>query len=493
VGNATPRVFISYSHDSAGHKVRVLELANRLRAEGVDARLDRYVSFPAEGWPRWMRSEIEAADAVLLVCTVTYRERFDGTDATEKGPGARWEGLIITQALYEGLSRDQARFIPVLFDDTPPDAVPISLRPFTHFRLPKDYDALYRVLTNQPDVEVPSVGNVRTLPPSHLAKEDVLPVVSAGADTDLQAADFADAPPESSWRATNDQSIEVLRERWQARRLTLILGAGVSVSSGLPTWAELLNDLLASYVQRTYAGTLDSDALGKVREVLATEFQYISPIQTAEFIQSRLSSSEFVNMLRTSLYRRSNERMKSDALLDAVVSLSEGLHGIVSFNFDDILEEAFTNGGVEFTTVIEGRDLGRIRGIPIYHPHGYLPRDGHGSSAVVFAESEYHTQYAEGFSWTNIVVQRLLLESTCLFVGTSLSDPNLRRMIDLAHRQNSSQRHYYVTLNSRHPEGFLREAVTEILQASYEATGVVPVWMDAYEEIPHLLLAIRTA
>lgn len=144
----------------------------------------------------------------------------------------------------------------------------------------------------------------------------------------------------------------------------------------------------------------------------------------------------------------------------------------MSFNFDDILERTFSSSGVEFTAVIDGRDLRMIRGVPIYHPHGYLPREGQGSSSIVFAESRYHTQYAEGFNWTNIVVQRLLLESTCLFVGTSLSDPNLRRMIDLAHRQNASQRHYYVTLNTRHPEVFLREAVSEILQASYEAMGL---------------------
>lgn len=486
----TSRVFISYSHDSAGHKVRVLEMANRLRAEGIDARLDRYVSFPAEGWPRWMRSQLEQADAVLIVCTAIYRERFDGADATEKGAGARWEGLILTQELYEGQSRNQARFIPVLFEDTPTDAIPIALRPFTHFRLPGHYDALYRVLTDQPDVEVPAVGAVRTLPPRHRTRENVLPVISAGADTDLEVKEPVDATPARGWRKINKPSIEVLRERWKARRLTLILGAGVSVSSGLPTWAELLKDLIASYVERTYAGSLSTDALGKVREVLAAEFQYISPIQTAEFIQSRMSSSDFVNLLKGALYQRSFQHRGPNELLDRVVALSEGLHAIVSFNFDDLLESAFLSSGVEFTAVIDGGDLAMIRGVPIYHPHGYLPREGKGSTSIVFAESQYHTQYAEGFSWTNIVVQRLLLESTCLFVGTSLSDPNLRRMIDLSHRQNGSQRHYYVTLAARHPEVFLREAVSEILQASYEALGVVPIWMDAYDEVPDLLSTV---
>ena len=320
----------------------------------------------------------------------------------------------------------------------------------------------------------------------------MLPVLSPGADRDLQVEEpIGSSVP--GWRRTNAPAIEVLHERWHARRLTLVLGAGVSVSSGLPTWRELLNDLLASYVQRTYAGTLDAAARRKVRETLGSEFQNVSPIQAAEFIQSRMSSSEFVDMVKASLYRHAAVGGKPDQLLDAIVALCDGLHGIVSFNFDDILEDALSRNGIEFTAVTEGRDLGGIRGLPIYHPHGYLPRAGQGSSTLVFAESQYHTQYAESFNWTNIVVQRLLLESTCLFVGTSLSDPNLRRMIDLAHRQNTSHHHYYVTVNARQPEGFLRDAVSEILQASYEAMGLVPVWLDAYDEVPHLLSTVRNA
>ena len=68
-----PRVFISYSHDSDEHADRVLDLADALCAGGIDVRLDRYVHpAPAEGWPRWMAQNIEAARFVLLVCTDTY-------------------------------------------------------------------------------------------------------------------------------------------------------------------------------------------------------------------------------------------------------------------------------------------------------------------------------------------------------------------------------------------------------------------------------------
>ena len=96
--NAQPkplRVFVSYSHDSAGHAERVLALADRLRRDGLDAWIDQYDPEPEQGWPRWMVDEIDRADRVLAICTETYRRRFEGRE-TEGGLGVDWEGAVLT-------------------------------------------------------------------------------------------------------------------------------------------------------------------------------------------------------------------------------------------------------------------------------------------------------------------------------------------------------------------------------------------------------------
>src|SRR5690349_21637061 len=97
----SPKVFISYTHDSAEHVDRVLTLADRLRSEGIDAHIDQYETSPPEGWPRWTVRQIEAADYVLCVFTETNQSRFKGEEEAGKGLGAQWEGAIITQELYE--------------------------------------------------------------------------------------------------------------------------------------------------------------------------------------------------------------------------------------------------------------------------------------------------------------------------------------------------------------------------------------------------------
>src|SRR2546423_12249605 len=110
---ATLKVFISYSHDSHEHESRVLALANRLRNDGIDALLDQYESFPSRGWIDWMRRQIRDTHFILVVCTKTYKRRWDGDEKTGVGLGATYEGQIIQQLLYDAGGVNE-RFVPVL-------------------------------------------------------------------------------------------------------------------------------------------------------------------------------------------------------------------------------------------------------------------------------------------------------------------------------------------------------------------------------------------
>ncbi|HEV7486325.1 MAG TPA: SEFIR domain-containing protein [Thermoanaerobaculia bacterium] len=136
-----PRVFISYSHDSLEHERDVLALAQRLRDDGIDCWCDQFESSPSAGFPRWMRQQIELADFVLLVCTPTYRRRFDGAEEAGKGLGATYEGLLITQEVYDAGSRND-RFIPVLLRGADSQNVPLLLRGSKWYGVPEGYDTL---------------------------------------------------------------------------------------------------------------------------------------------------------------------------------------------------------------------------------------------------------------------------------------------------------------------------------------------------------------
>jgi hypothetical protein len=131
---AAPRVFISYSHDSAEHRDRVLELADRLRADGIDAMIDQYIQFPPEGWPNWCEAEIRKADFVPMVCTETYLRRIDGDEEPGKGHGVLWEARLIKQHLYDAGSVSR-KFVPLLFADGLSAHVPAPVKGGTIYRV----------------------------------------------------------------------------------------------------------------------------------------------------------------------------------------------------------------------------------------------------------------------------------------------------------------------------------------------------------------------
>ncbi len=169
--NNPPKVFISYSHDSREHLDRVLALADRLRAEGIDCNLDQYEPAPAEGWPRWMDKQFKDADFILVVCTETYCRRFEGREERGKGLGVKWEGAIITDELYSNEAVNK-RFIPVLFSADDAESVPERLRHFMRHLIAEQegYEELYRRLTNQPRVIKPQLGKLRSFEPVNKAR-----------------------------------------------------------------------------------------------------------------------------------------------------------------------------------------------------------------------------------------------------------------------------------------------------------------------------------
>ena len=172
-------VFISYSHDTPEHSQRVLQLANALRGQGVDAELDQYHVRPPVGWPRWCEEQLrpEKAAFVLVICTETYRQRVEGQTPADEGRGVFWEGGIVYSYLYN--EKGNKRFVPVLLPGATEEDIPQPLRGDTRYQ-PKTFDlndpyylALYRELTGQPAVTRPPVGAIIPLPPLALPAVNV--------------------------------------------------------------------------------------------------------------------------------------------------------------------------------------------------------------------------------------------------------------------------------------------------------------------------------
>jgi hypothetical protein len=113
----TPRVFLSYSHDSEVHRAWVRLLAERLLEGGVEVTLDQWDLRPGGYVVRFMDQGIRDADRVLMVCTANYVAK-----AEERKGGAGYEGMIVTG--HVARATDTIKFVPIVRDHTGESLVP---------------------------------------------------------------------------------------------------------------------------------------------------------------------------------------------------------------------------------------------------------------------------------------------------------------------------------------------------------------------------------
>ena len=107
IENNIPTVFISYSHDSKVHKQWVLELAQKLRQNGVDIIIDQWDLDPGDDAVKFMEYWVQNSDRVLMICTEPYVNKVN-----EGEGGAGYEATIVTQELVR--NSGTKKFIPII-------------------------------------------------------------------------------------------------------------------------------------------------------------------------------------------------------------------------------------------------------------------------------------------------------------------------------------------------------------------------------------------
>lgn len=152
----SPRIFLSYSHDSSEHKEWVLGLASQLVQAGIDVILDQWDLEPGDDLAFFMERSVTSSDRVILVCSGTYVEK-----ANAGRGGVGYEKMIVTSELMEKL--DTRKFIPIVRN-----AGPEKLPSFLGSRLYIDFDddalqepsleQLIRAIHDTPKVSKPQIG-----------------------------------------------------------------------------------------------------------------------------------------------------------------------------------------------------------------------------------------------------------------------------------------------------------------------------------------------
>jgi len=246
----------------------------------------------------------------------------------------------------------------------------------------------------------------------------------------------------------NENYLKDLKDEFKKGNLCLFCGAGVSIKAGIPNWSFLLKGLLQNLVDKK----LGDYSLNPQRQSQLAEFYYdefgVSSLIVGQYLKNGLAET-FLEDVRSALYQ--NNPSESD-ILNTIVELCrpqrerKTLNSIITFNFDDLIECNLEKNRIKHRPIFAEGQRALNSEIPIYHPHGFLPKTQKltEQNEIVFSEDAYHSQFIEPFSWSNLVQLNHLNNNTCLLVGISLTDPNLRRLLDVSMRKNPDKqlRHY---------------------------------------------------
>jgi SIR2-like domain len=210
-----------------------------------------------------------------------------------------------------------------------------------------------------------------------------------------------------SLRTAMQSAIEQLTKSIKDRQAILFVGAGVSMSVGLPSWQTLIEHLVKELGLDEQTGTNDAT------------YQAL-----AEYYRLKHGS---IGPLRSWMDREwsvAREKVQASSIHKLIVALNFPI--IYTTNYDRNLEVAFEIYGRKFVKVANAKDIAKATNevTPLIKYHGDFEDD----SSLVLTETDYFDRLSFD-SPLDVKFRADALGRTILFIGYSMSDLNIRLLL----------------------------------------------------------------
>ena len=297
------------------------------------------------------------------------------------------------------------------------------------------------------------------------------------------------------WKARRENIINTLREELREDTFTLILGAGVSASANMPSWGKLLELILTEHPKEgspRYLPCDFSNILHSCGDSYIIAARYINKI-----IKEEIRAKTIQEVLYKSTKRRESNLIKGICKLVK----EYGINSILTTNYDQLIEQYLKLEGLLPYPVAQCGIIPKDS-VAVFHVHGVVndpenPLSDNIPEAPILSEDDYHALYSKGHDWSNITILNALQHSHCVFIGFSMTDPNLRRLMESA-KYNDATPHYLFLPRKPLYEGYYDDdrrnnfhyQVQEEIMASM---GVNIIWYelskngDAHSELTTLI------
>lgn len=227
-----------------------------------------------------------------------------------------------------------------------------------------------------------------------------------------------------------------------ARRCIIFIGAGASAGAlsadgtkRPPTWSRLLQDLISLMNNHS-----DDSVINNFIE--KEKF-----LEAAEIIVKNISPADFSGFVREELI---TPRFQASDMHKAILDIDPKI--VITTNYDDIYDNFCRTGeakdGYNISRYYESHITSDLRS-PIrliIKAHGCISD----ASKVVLTKSQFFNARQENLNFYKIL-DSLFLTHTILFLGYSLTDPDIQLVLENANiSAPSSHPHYFVTGNNVH-------------------------------------------
>lgn len=321
---------------------------------------------------------------------------------------------------------------------------------------------------------------------------------------------------QEDWKTAREKTLASMREAYAKGKVSMVLGAGVSCSAGLPDWSMLLKSIYASFIGRVFRNENFSDKeLADFTDMLMNANDS-SAIAMAQYLKTGLScedrkDTEFIQTVKEALYAHTEYRPSK--LVEEIVDLcllNDGkrrVKSVITYNFDNLMEKELEAKNVRCKAIYDESGYYDVDEFPVYHVHGYLPNYAgiKSGESLIFSEEDYHKVYADAYHWSNLIQLVTFRECDCIMIGLSMSDPNLRRLLEISSQKCAGKNRHFVFLKrlnekqltvGKSPQSI--DMVDKILRIHHtvqemmlKRLDVSVIWYNDYDDIPVLLEQIK--
>ena len=252
--------------------------------------------------------------------------------------------------------------------------------------------------------------------------------------------------------ATEDTLRQYLANQLVLGRLSLVVGAGISLHFGLPSWSTLVRRLFR-------------DKKGRVPRRSTIEAQ-------AEYFRHKYyedDESGLMDAVHSALYRGAKvdfAALRGHTTLAGIGALlmasrRGNVSEVITLNYDDLLEIYLRYHGIVAQPVVREEHWTGYADVMVYHLHGFVPfRVEDERSERITLDQQSYSKFSIGTLWGQVALS-IMRRRTCLFIGLSGSDKNLDTLLNAVAESHASReertRYWGVTFSTDRENDPLRQ------------------------------------